>query len=165
MNWKSLHRYQENSGWCGQACIQMMLLAVGVQKTQAEIAKDTYLPWWGTPNHVIIAYLSQYFTKVDFSTETTLVELKKHIDAGHLVLVNWMDNLDPEDAEDGHYSLVAGYSTKNKTLTLVDPTSTREGLWEINEKEFQKIWYDFLDLNRQLKNNRWLCFVDPKSVK
>lgn len=163
MNWEDFHKFQEKSGWCGPACIQMVLLAAGIKKSQEEIAKDTYLPWWGTPNQVLIAYLSRYFAKLGFSANSKLSDLKKHIDLGHAVIVNWLDNLDPNDSADGHYSLAIGHG--DGKIKLGDPSKARAGIWEINEKEFEKLWYDYLDINRQHKNNSWMLWVDINSIK
>lgn len=84
---KKLHQFQEKSGWCGPAVIAMVLRASGIRISQKAIAEDVYLPWWGTPNQVIIAYLSRYFYDIGFKNDATLADLEKHLKLKHIILV------------------------------------------------------------------------------
>ena len=77
-------------------------------------------------------------------------------------MVNWWDDLDKDDTEDGHYSLVLDFDKKGGKLTLADPSLGR-GIWKINAKEFNKRWYDSLDTRGNKWVSGWMLWVDPKS--
>ena len=156
-------RFQEKSGWCGPAVIQMVLAGAGIKKSQSSIARSTYLSWWGTTHDTIFAYLTGYFKNIDFKIDSNLYDIDKHLMQKHTIVVNWWDNMDePKNEADGHYSLIIG-SDKN-TLTFADPSEGR-GIWKFTRKEFIKRWYDYLDIDKKKKISRWLLWVDPKSLK
>lgn len=141
----------------------MVLLAAGIKKSQKEIAKDTYQPWWGTNHLTIMGYLSQFFKIVNYKHNAKLTDIKSHLQKKHLVIVNWWDDFNKDDEEGGHYSVAVNYDTKTKILTLADPTSERSGIWEIEGKEFNKRWYDTLDMHNRTWVEGWMLWVDPKS--
>jgi ABC-type bacteriocin/lantibiotic exporter with double-glycine peptidase domain len=162
LNWKRLHRYQKKPGWCGPAVIQMILLAVGINKSQESIEKDVNLSWWGTTEDITIAYLSQYFTSLGYKNNSTLRDITSHINKGNIVILDWWDDLS-QGEPDGHYSIAASFDSKSKRLTLVDPSAIRRGVWSLKYGEFKKRWYGYLDVNRKLILNRFLIWVDPQS--
>lgn len=139
----------------------MVLLASGIKKTQKEISKHIYFDWWGTSDDMMVAYLSQFFTKLGSEMKSSLAEVEKHIKKGHFVIVNWWDNLYPEEPE-GHYTLVLSYDKSEKKLTLADP-STNRGIWKMEEADFVKRWYDFWDVGRRIKARSPILWIDPKS--
>jgi len=153
--------FQENPGWCGPAVIQMVLLASGISKTQAEIAKDVYLPWWGTTGPAILAYLSQFFKTVNYQEKSSLDDLSSHLKMGHIVILDWWDDLDKNESPGGHYSIVDKY--ENDTLTLIDPSNSRSGVWTVNGTEFVKKWFDTLDIRDEVKLSGWMLWLDPAS--
>ena len=160
-DWKKFHRFQEKQGWCGPAVIQMTLEASGITKSQKEIAKDVYLEWWGTTGTILLAYLSRFFGQVNYKNNSTLPDLLSHLSHGHIVIVNWWDDVDKGDVPGGHYSIAGDY--KNGILTLVDPSNSRKGIWTIPDKEFEKRWYDFVDVNNKVKIEGFLLWVDSAS--
>lgn len=161
-NWKKYHRFQDKPGWCGPAVIQMVLAKTGIEKSQVEIAKDVYKKWWGTPQQMVLAYLSQFFKIVNYKQNAVFRDLSFHLKKGNIIIVNWWDDLDGASPE-GHYSIVADYNSRLKTITLVDPTNTRKGIWTIKASEFNKRWYDTLDIHDRTWVEGWMLWVDPKS--
>ena len=161
-SWKSVHRFQEKSGWCGPAIIQMALSRVHLEKSQEEIAHDVYKNWWGTSYSLMVAYLSRFFRRVKFKSNATIQDLKRLVDNGNIVIVDWWDDLDAEDP-DGHYCIVANVSREKKTIRLVDPTNARKGIWEIKIKDFRDRWYDYLDVHGSTWVDGLLIWIDPKS--
>lgn len=140
-----------------------MTLASGrIKIPQAKIAKEVLLPWWGTTHDSIYAYLSRYFKNLNFKSDSKISDIEYYLKKGHTVIVNWWDNLDPEDEEDGHYSLALLVDRKRGKLTLADPSGTR-GIWKIDIKDFNDRWYDYLDVHGKKWVNGWLLWVDPKS--
>ena len=73
-----------------------------------------------------------------------------------------MSNFDKKN-QGGHYSIVGDYDSKLKNLTLVDPTNERDGIWTIKASEFNKRWYDTLDVHDRTWVEGWMLWVDPKS--
>lgn len=164
ISYKKIFRYQKESGWCGPAVIQMCLLAIGVKKSQKAIAHDVYKSWWGTNQGSIYSYLSKYFKKMNFKENARISDIKRHLDSGHLVIVNWWDDYDAEPNEDcGHYSMVFGYSDKTKKLTLGDPAGNG-GIWKIDYKAFRDKWYDSLDLRGKKWVTGWFLWADPDII-
>ena len=160
--WKKVLRFQEKPGWCGPAVIQMALLSAGIKKTQKEIAKDVYHEWWGTGQNITLAYLSRFFKLVNFKINGTISDINYHLKKGHLVIIDWWDDLDGDDP-DGHYSLVVEYDKKEKNLTLLDPYNARDGIWKMDVKELNDRWYDFLDVHGNTWVDGWMLWVDPSS--
>jgi len=137
----------------------MALAAGGIKKTQSEIAKDVYFGWWGTPQDIIYAYLSRFFSKIDFKSNATLSDIETHLKTGHIIIVNWWDDIDPKDA-DGHYSLILNF--QDGLITLADPSEGRD-IWETGAEKFEKKWYDYLDLRKKKKIKKWMLWLDPES--
>ena len=162
-NWKKFHRFQENPGWCGPAVIQMALLSSGIEKTQKEIAKDVYKEWWGTTQQIMLAYLSKYFRIVNYKHNATFKDVSLHLKKGHVVVLDWWDDIDKEDLPGGHYSIAGDYNYKLKGLTLIDPSNGRIGIWTISDKEFNKKWYDTLDVHDRTRIEGWMLWIDPAS--
>jgi len=162
IDWKKFHRFQEKPGWCGPASIQMILLAAGIKKSQAEIAADVQKDWWGTTQDITIAYLSRFFGELGFERGATLPDVKQHLEKGRAVIADWWEDLDEREA-DGHFSLVAEIDLERGRVTLADPAETRKGIWEMAAEDFEKRWYDYLDVNRRIKVERWILWVDLQS--
>lgn len=160
-DWKKFQRFQEKPGWCGPAVIQMTLLASGISKTQKEIAKDVYKDWWGTTQQIMLAYLSRFFKIVNYKQDAAFKDISFHLKNGHIVILDWWDDIDKEDEEGGHYSIVSDY--RSGTLTLVDPSNARNGIWTIKGIEFNKKWYDTLDVHDRTWVEGWMLWVDPAS--
>lgn len=161
--WKKLHSFQEKPGWCGPAVIQIALKSCGIEMTQAEIAKDTYKGWWGTTQQIMMAFLSRFFKIVNYKHNATFKDISSHLKKGHIVILNWWDDIDKQDVGGGHYSIVADYDYKLKGLTLVDPSNGRPGIWTISDKEFNKKWYDTLDVHDRTWIEGWMLWIDPAS--
>lgn len=162
-DWKKLHRFQKRPGWCGPAVIQMALLASGIKGvSQPQIAKAVYKDWWGTDMQIMIAYLSRFFSKVNYKHDGKIADIAEHLEKGHIVMLDWWDDLDLE-SPNGHYSIAGGYDLKTKMLTLIDPSNARQGIWEISAKDFQKKWYDSIDVSDKMWIDGWMLWIDPTS--
>jgi len=140
----------------------MVLLAVGIKKTQKEIARAIYKDWWGTNQQIMLSYLSKFFKIVNYKINAIFADIEHHLNKGNIVIVNWTDDLD-EDEPCGHYSIVGDYDKKAKVLTLVDPSTSRKGIWQIGKNEFNKRWYDTLDVHGRTWVDGWMLWVNPKS--
>jgi hypothetical protein len=161
-SWKKYHRFQEKPGWCGPAVIQMVLLKCGIKKTQGEISRDVYKNWWGTPQQMILAYLSRFFKIVNYKQNATLKDVSFHLNKGNIVILDWWDDFE-EDSAGGHYSIAINYDSKLRALTLADPSNDRPGIWTVADKEFNLKWYDTLDVHDRTWIEGWMLWIDPKS--
>lgn len=161
-DWKKYHRFQEKPGWCGPAVIQMVLLKCGIKKTQKEIARDVYKSWWGTPQQMILAYLSRFFKIVNYKHNATFADISFHLNKGNIVILDWWDDFE-EDIAEGHYSIATAYDNKLRALTLADPSCDRPGIWTVSDKEFRSKWYDTLDVYDRTWIEGWMLWTDPKS--
>ncbi|MEK7498133.1 MAG: C39 family peptidase [Patescibacteria group bacterium] len=161
--WTKLHKFQKKPGWCGPAVLQMVFAAAGIRKTQRELAKAVYKEWWGSHTALMFAYLTRFFKTVNYKANGTFSDIEEHLAAGHIVIVDWWDNLDVNGGESGHYSIVIDYKKSKGILTLADPTNERKGIWEISTKEFNPRWYDTLDVHGKKWTDGWMLWVDPDS--
>lgn len=159
------HYVRQEDGLCGPAVIKMVLSAVGIDKTQSEIAAETFLPWWGTATTVMIAYLSRFFSQLNFKINASIADIEDHLNQGHIVIVDWWDDLDqdPADPPDGHYSIIASVNREQGTIKLIDPSA--RGIWDMKLSDFADRWYDYLDVDQKLRQPRWLLHLAPASVK
>ena len=164
INWSS-HYVRQEDGWCGPAVLKMVLSAVGIAKTQAEIVADTNISWWGVDTSIMIAYLSRFFSELGFLTGAAIEDIEKHLNKGHFVIVDWWDDLDvdPNDPPDGHYSIVAGVDRGQGTVKLIDPS--HRGIWDMKLSDFDSHWYDYLDVNQKIPQSRWFLRLNPVSRK
>ena len=162
ISWNKIHRFQEKPGWCGPAVIQMILRACGIKKSQKEIAKDVYKPWWGTDQQLMFAYLSRFFGRIRSKENAVLSEVEKHLKKGHIVIVDWWDDLDADDP-DGHYTLVIDYDKEAKKIKMADPSNARQGIWAMDSKEFNDRWYDTLDVHGKKWVDGWMLWIEPSS--
>jgi ABC-type bacteriocin/lantibiotic exporter with double-glycine peptidase domain len=89
-----------------------------------------------------------------------LIWIKYHLDKGHIIIVNWWDNIIEENKGEGHYCIVGDY--KDRTITLVDPEEFG-GIWSLPAKEFKRRWYDYTDLNNTTYIQGWMLWVSPAS--
>jgi len=134
------------------AACQSLLRYFGIEyeKREDNLAKDLNAgPDHGTKYKDIARVLKESGMTVDYHTGWTIEEVKKEIDAGNPVLVcyqAWVewDNLKEIDWanrwDDGHYSLIVGYSAEN--FFFMDP-STLGSYAYIPISDFVVRWHDF----------------------
>lgn len=152
----------DHSGWCGQAVVCMTLAAVGIRKSQQSISRHIYMPGFGTTQHSLFAYLSKFFTRLGFKEGARLRHVRYHISRGHIVIVNWWDDLEEGDGDDGHYTLVQSVRSDGSTIRMIDPIEER-GFWNMHTRMFLQRWYDYLDVQQSKRLDRWLMWIDPES--
>lgn len=152
----------EHSGWCGQAVASMTLAAVGVRISQRAIGRHIYMPGFGTTQQALFAYLSKYFQRVGFKENSRLRHLRSHLSRGHIVIVSWWDDLEDNDYDNGHYTLVQSIHHNGARIRMIDPTEDRR-FWDIKTRVFLRRWYDYLDVHNTKRLDRWLMWIDPES--
>jgi hypothetical protein len=141
----------------------MALLACGIRKTQKTIARQVYKDWWGTTQQIMLAYFSKYFKIVNYKQNATFKDVSVHLNMGHIVILNWWDDIDKDDEPGGHYSIAISYDHKLRAVTLADPSNGRPGIWTVSDTEFNKKWYDTLDVQDRTWIEGWMLWIDPAS--
>ena len=145
------------------ACVQMAILAgTGVLVPQNEIAKDIYLDWWGSPQQLVLAYLSRYFKKVNYKHSATIRDIAFHLNQREdICIVNFWDDFLDGEIGDGHYSVVA--ECRKGIITLIDPSQERDGIWSLSTRVFNAHWYDTIETQGKLYVAGWLLWINPES--
>jgi ABC-type bacteriocin/lantibiotic exporter with double-glycine peptidase domain len=159
--WQQHHKFQEENGWCGVACIQMALASAEIDVSQKEIAHYTYKDWWGAPQQLVLAYLSKYFRRVNYKHSATIRDISFHLNSNHIAMVNFWDNFANSKDGDGHYAIVA--ECKKGLITLADPSGERTGIWSTTTKDFKPHWYDTIETQNKLYIAGWLLWIDSES--
>jgi hypothetical protein len=155
IDWEKAHLFMPHEGWCGVSTIKMIFNATGIEEPIDEIARYTWKWWYGTPYILMVAYLNKFFWLVNYRTGATLEDIKKHLKAGHICIINF------QDGDDGHYAIVSNY--KKGLLTIVDSSMERKWTYTMTPAVLRQQWYD--NLTDSLWHERLLIWVDPKTKK
>jgi len=128
--------FRQSSGFCGPACLKMVLDYYGVKKSEKELAKlSAATPGKGVGAEGLLKTAKELgfkgFVK-DFSNlhDIRIYALNKKIP----VIVDWFS------ATDGHYSVVVHIDQEK--IYLQDPDLGR--LRTMNLDTFKRVWFDFL---------------------
>lgn len=120
------------------------------------------MPGFGTTQHSLFAYLSKFFGRIGFKEDARFQHVRYHLSRGHIVIVNWWDDLEEGAGDDGHYTLVQSIRSDGSSIRMIDPCEYR-GIWNIKTRAFLKRWYDYLDVQNTKRLDRWFMWIDPES--
>lgn len=130
----SVKPFQETAGWCGPASLKMVLAYYGVRKSERALAR---LSSATRSQGVEAPRLAKAARRLGFNAlikdRATLSDIKKFINKGIPVIVDWFSN------DDGHYSVVVGVTPR--TICLQDPEI--RGVRKMDIKTFKRVWFDF----------------------
>jgi len=129
--------YKQSKGYCGPACLKMIMGYYSInksEKTWAKLTKTSRVKGCKEKNIVTLA------KKLGFNSymkqRSSIKEIRSLIKKGYQVIVNWFS---PEEA--GHYSVVVKFDRKN--IYLADPhfgkTVKQDLSW------FKERWFDVFD--------------------
>jgi hypothetical protein len=171
MTKNKFHRYQEESGWCGPACIQMIMFMAGKRMSQKTIAKIIYDPSWGTPYANIFSYLNDYFASVGQQSGIRDKRIATLLKNGYGIIANIMSH--DEDGSGGHYVVVGGIDESAKKYLILDPSNAarldgKKGIYELSYDEMDQDWYDFATTEHEtqkIPTHRWVTFVKLNTLK
>ena len=155
IDWGKCHVYMPYGGWCGVSVIKTIFNVAEIKKSIYEIALYVWKWWYGSPYILIVAYLNKFFTLVNYRTGATIEDIKKHLSAGHICIINF------QDGGEGHYALVT--EAIGKRLIIVDSSNEREWTYAMSYDELREKWYD--NLTDSLWHERLLIWVDRKSKR
>ncbi|HBE90814.1 MAG: hypothetical protein A3E37_02905 [Candidatus Andersenbacteria bacterium RIFCSPHIGHO2_12_FULL_46_9] len=150
INLLNVQPFQEtlHGGYCGPASLKMVLAYYGVEKTEAEVAKECGRdPDLGTDDKSIKKAAERYGFKVEIQKEASFEDIQLWLDKKVPVIVDWFTRgrADYGDSEvpDGHYSVVVGLDKDN--IYLQDPEIGK--LRTLERSDFMKVWFDFTGEN------------------
>lgn len=128
--------FRQSSGYCGPACLKMVLEYYGIKKSESELAKLS-----GCTSHKgvgvegLLKAAKALGFKSSFKDFSDIQDIRKYvIDKKIPVIVDWFST------DDGHYSVVVGIDKNN--IYLQDPELG--GLRTIDIPTFKRIWFDFI---------------------
>ena len=75
IEWRKFHRYMPHSGMCGSTTIWTILNACGIKRPLWFINYYVYKRWWGVCPQLFIAFLSRYFSIVNFKIGTNIRDI------------------------------------------------------------------------------------------
>lgn len=143
---------QEKDHTCGPAALQMVLDFWGKYKSEASIAREVNADKEiGTSHGDLIATARKYGFTVRSVVNASLNELKKSINDGLPVIVNYVE----PTYNVGHYSVVVGYGKNH--IIMNDPSNGKD--FKILKKEFLDRWHEGFG-----SKEKWMMIVSNKGV-
>jgi ABC-type bacteriocin/lantibiotic exporter with double-glycine peptidase domain len=128
--------FKQSKGYCGPACLKMVLSAYGINKSEKYLAKATNASRIkGCSEKKIVKVAKNFGLNGYIKQKSSIKELKQLVKKGIPVIVDWFS---PEEA--GHYSVVVGFK-KNKIL-LADPHFG--DIKEHTLEWFEERWFDVI---------------------
>ncbi|MFH1036623.1 MAG: cysteine peptidase family C39 domain-containing protein [Patescibacteria group bacterium] len=133
----TLKPFRQTPGFCGQACIKMLVdhYDVGVSSEQgiAEISLATRET--GTSLKGIIRAANYFNLQVFVKDSSKIADLRYFIDRGIPIIVNWFQE------DDGHYSIAVGLDEEK--IVIIDPGDDHHRK-EMAINLFLGIWFDYV---------------------
>jgi ABC-type bacteriocin/lantibiotic exporter with double-glycine peptidase domain len=110
-----LKLFKQSPGYCGPACLKMVLSVYGIEKSENYLAKLTKTSRKaGCWEKDIVKAAKKFGLEGYVKQKSSIKELKLLVKKGIPVIVDWFS---PEQA--GHYSVVVGFEKNN--ILLADP--------------------------------------------
>ncbi|MDH4274504.1 MAG: C39 family peptidase [Gammaproteobacteria bacterium] len=160
--------YQQTTEYtCGPAALVMAAFYRGVQLNELEVANAAGTnPDTGTSTEQMVNYLTSTGWSVRSSlTEPTVASLgflKKQVEEGNPVMVEWVDWA-------GHWQVIIGYDDMgtpdieaDDVLVMADPYDTtdhlQDGYGVVQADRFQYMWFDHNLLPENQREQQWIIF-------
>ncbi|MBW2973866.1 C39 family peptidase [Candidatus Woesearchaeota archaeon] len=132
-----LKPFKQSKGYCGPACLKMVLSSYGMNKSEKYLAKITKSSRTkGCDEKNIVKAAEKLGFKGYVKKNSSIKEIKQLVKKGIPTIVDWFS---PEEA--GHYSVVVGFD-KDKII-LADP---HFGEFKKHKIEwFKERWFDIVN--------------------
>lgn len=129
--------FRQKTGFCGPACLKMVLSYYGIEKTEKELAvianttkKD------GTPESGMIDAAKNLGLNVELKNDCTMKDLEIYVKEKKIpVIVAWFSEYV------GHYSVVVDIDQEN--IYLMDPELGH--MKAMTRARFKTLWFSFPD--------------------
>lgn len=153
------YRKQVNEYMCGPATLQMVLAFFGKTSSQRKLRKmmqasPAELKNRGTSNHKMVRAAQRAGFYVYVNEDSIMEEIHYFVGLGYPVIINYIE---PSEDE-GHFSVVAGFSALLKQIVLKDPWNGDN--FKISEAQFLRRWRSRYD-----GHQRWMMVVSKKPFK
>jgi len=126
--------FRQRPGYCGPACLKMVLEYYGIKKTEREVARLAgTTARWGTPATGLVKAVKSFGLKGKVKDNADLSDVRKYISKKIPVIVNWFST------DEGHYSVVVGID--EKFIYLQDPELA--SVRKLDLVTFKRVWFDF----------------------
>ena len=127
--------FRQSSGFCGPACLKMILEHYGVKKSERELAKlSGATPNAGVGAEGLLKAAKALGLKGFFKDLSEVKDLKHYVINKKIpVIVDWFSSTD------GHYSVVVDLNRKN--IYLQDPEVAN--VQRLDIETFKRVWFDF----------------------
>ena len=144
--------YNQTLGYCGPAALKMVLGALGIQKSEAELAKlSNTTRKDGVEPEGLVDAAKKLGLKAFQKENSTIDELKIYVkDKKIPIIVDWFST------DDGHYSVAVNMD--DTTITLADPELGK--FRKMDLKKFEKVWFDFDENDEVVWNG--ITVIEPK---
>lgn len=160
--------HQQTTDWtCGPSALRSLLGYWGVDESEERLAQLVQASEeWGTAPEPMAEHLRQRGFEVTWGTDGTLALLRRNIEDGVPVLVEWID-------WGGHWVLAIGYDDRatpaedDDELIFADPYDAidgrRDGYTRFNAQRFDAMWFDALYFKRGagVTSRVWIRAVPP----
>lgn len=129
-----LNPFKQSKGYCGPACLKMVLSVYNINKSEKELAKMTKCSRIKGCSEINLIDVSKKLGFNGYTKQNSNInEIKKLVLKGIPVIVNWFS---PEEA--GHYSVVVGFYKDN--ILIADPHFGKIKKYKISW--FEERWFD-----------------------
>ncbi|MCX6706217.1 MAG: C39 family peptidase [Candidatus Woesebacteria bacterium] len=151
---------KQTKGFCGPFAVKAILDYYGVKKTIEEIAELIHATHdYGCDPKDIVEGIKKIGFKAFYKKNSSIEEVKKYVDAGVPVIVEWFS---PED--NGHYTPVVGF--EDDEILLAD--SLLGDIRRLNIKQFMFRWFELDKYPPEKAENfslREIIIIYPKDCK
>jgi len=151
-----LKPFKQSKGYCGPACLKMVLSAYGINKSERYLAKTTKSSRTGGCYEKDMIKAAEEFNLTGYvKQKSSIKELKQLIKRGIPAIVDWFS---PEEA--GHYSVVVGFE-RNKII-LADPHFGQLKKHKIDW--FEERWFD-MPFNEDIRIKEIIVILNQSSLR
>ncbi|MBI4148608.1 C39 family peptidase [Candidatus Woesearchaeota archaeon] len=126
--------FRQRPGYCGPACLKMVLEYYGIKKTERELARLAGTSArWGTPARGLLKAAHRLGLTGIVKDNAQISDIRKYISKKIPAIVNWFST------DEGHYSVVVGID--KKLIYLQDPELA--AIRKLDLVMFKRVWFDF----------------------
>lgn len=144
----SLKPFRQTPGFCGPACVKMLLHYFKVgdceERRIADLAFSTREN--GTSLKGFIKVANYFGLQLLVKDNSKISDLGCFINKNIPVIVNWFLE------DDGHYSIVVSLDEEKEKIVIMDPGDDRHRK-EMAISQFMKVWFDYSGNYPYRKNN------------